>query len=104
MVARPRVSGFVAAARCLTIAPFPGRPHGGTEALGAAAPWFPIVGPGIGIVLVATDRITTMLFPALLAALFTVTLWKILTGGLHLDGLADCLDGLAGRDPGTDLR
>jgi adenosylcobinamide-GDP ribazoletransferase len=28
-----------------------------------------------------------------------VTAWKVLTGGLHLDGLADCLDGLAGRDP-----
>jgi adenosylcobinamide-GDP ribazoletransferase len=28
----------------------------------------------------------------------TVVTWKVLTGGLHLDGLADCLDGLAGRD------
>jgi adenosylcobinamide-GDP ribazoletransferase len=35
----------------------------------------------------------------LLAALLTVTMWKIFTGGLHLDGLADCLDGLGGRTP-----
>ena len=34
----------------------------------------------------------------LLAALLTVTVWKFLTGGVHLDGLADCLDGLVGRD------
>jgi len=38
-------------------------------------------------------------FPPLLAALLTVTMWKIITGGLHLDGLADCLDGLGGRTP-----
>ena len=41
---------------------------------------------------------TSVLFPSLLAALLTVTVWKVLTGGLHLDGLADCLDGLVGKD------
>jgi len=93
------VSGLVVAARYLTIVPFPGRPRGGAEELGGAAPWFPVVGLGIGGVLVATERVTTLLFPALLAALLTVTVWKVVTGGIHLDGLADCLDGLTGRDP-----
>jgi adenosylcobinamide-GDP ribazoletransferase len=93
------VSGLVAAARYLTIVPLPGRPHGGGEELGAAAPWFPVVGLGIGVILVVTEQITVRLFPALIAALLTVTVWKLLTGGLHLDGLADCLDGLVGRDP-----
>jgi adenosylcobinamide-GDP ribazoletransferase len=32
------------------------------------------------------------------SATLVVALWKTLTGGLHLDGLADCVDGLAGRD------
>jgi adenosylcobinamide-GDP ribazoletransferase len=63
------------------------------------AAWFPVVGLGLGVVLVVTDRVTHHLFPSLLAALLTVTVWKLLTGGLHLDGLADCLDGLVGRDP-----
>lgn len=86
------------AVRYLTIVPLPGRaPHGG-EAIGRAAPWFPAVGLGIGIALAVVERATSALFPSLLAALLTVTAWKLLTGGLHLDGLADCLDGLVGRD------
>jgi len=86
------------AVRYLTIVPLPGRPPQGGEALGRAAPWFPAVGLGIGLVLAAVDRATSALFPSLLAALLTVTAWKLLTGSLHLDGLADCLDGLMGRD------
>lgn len=91
--------GLVVAARYLTIVPIPGRPHGSGGELGAAAPWFPVVGLGIGVLLMLTEKVTTLLFPTLLAALLTVTVWKVVTGGLHLDGLADCLDGLVGRDP-----
>jgi len=86
------------AVRYLTIVPLPGRAPYGAEAIGRAAPWFPAVGLGIGVVLAVVERATSVLFPSLLAALLTVTAWKLLTGGLHLDGLADCLDGLVGRD------
>ena len=91
-----RVSGLLLAFRYLTIVPVPGRRHDGD--LGRAAPWFPVVGLGIGGALVVTEWVTTRLFPPLLAALLVVTAWKLVTGGLHLDGLADCLDGLVGRD------
>jgi adenosylcobinamide-GDP ribazoletransferase len=93
------VSGLVAAVRYLTIVPLPGRNHASMEALGRSAVWFPIVGVGLGVALALADRLTGWLFPPLLAALLTVTVWKLATGGLHLDGLADCLDGLMGRDP-----
>ena len=66
--------------------------------IGQAAPWFPVVGLILGITLAGVDFLTAHLFPGLLGALLTVTAWKLLTGGLHLDGLADCLDGLVGRD------
>ena len=92
------MSGLLAAARYLTIVPLPGAAHAPIESLGRSAVWFPIVGLALGLVLVAVDRLTGWLFSPLLAALLTVTAWKLLTGGVHLDGLADCLDGLTGRD------
>jgi adenosylcobinamide-GDP ribazoletransferase len=92
------VTGLVVAARYLTIVPLPGKAPEGAGAIGRAAVWFPVIGLGMGAVLVGVERAATMLFPSLLAGLLTVTVWKLLTGGLHLDGLADCLDGLAGRD------
>src|SRR5207249_8732647 len=88
----------ILAVRYLTIVPLPGRAAHGVDALGRAAGWFPVVGLGLGLVLVGVERVASVLFPSLLAALLTVTAWKVLTGGLHLDGLADCLDGLVGRD------
>lgn len=89
------VEGLVLAVRYLTIVPLPGGPpHQGGSALGRAASWFPVVGLGIGGVLVVTERVTAALFPTVLSALLTVTAWKLLTGGLHLDGLADSLDAL----------
>jgi adenosylcobinamide-GDP ribazoletransferase len=97
------VTGLARAVRYLTIVPVPGHPSrpGLTDSLddlGRAAAWFPIVGFGLGLGLAAVERITTRLFPPLLVGLLTIAAWKLLTGGLHLDGLADCLDGLAGRD------
>jgi len=92
------VTGLLVAARYLTIVPLPGVVPDRADSLGRAAVWFPAIGLGIGAVLVGAERVTAVLFPSLLAALLTVTAWKLLTGGLHLDGLADCLDGLAGRD------
>jgi adenosylcobinamide-GDP ribazoletransferase len=97
------VSGLIVAARYLTIVPIPGRPNQGVDRLGAAAPWFPVVGLAIGAVLVVVERLTHLMFPPMLGALLVVTAWKLATGGLHLDGLADCLDGLVGRDPAHRL-
>jgi adenosylcobinamide-GDP ribazoletransferase len=93
------VSSLRQAVRYLTIVPLPGRRHTGVGDLGRAAAWFPVVGLGIGVVLVVFEWLVSRAFPPLLAALLTVTAWKLITGGLHLDGLADCLDGLGGRDP-----
>ncbi len=92
------VNGLVAAARYLTIVPVPGARARRDVSLGAAAIWFPVVGSLLGVALAVVEAGASRLFPPLLAALLTVTCWKLVTGGLHLDGLADCLDGLSGHD------
>jgi adenosylcobinamide-GDP ribazoletransferase len=93
------VSGLARAARYLTIVPLRRGDLDGVDELGRAAGWFPLVGLGIGIALAAVDAVTMKLFPSFPASVLVVTAWKVVSGGLHLDGLADCLDGLAGRDP-----
>ncbi|HSE92673.1 MAG TPA: adenosylcobinamide-GDP ribazoletransferase [Methylomirabilota bacterium] len=97
------MSGLVLAAQYLTIVPL-GRNPTHEDAAGRSAAWFPVVGLGIGLAILVVERVTGRIFPVLLGALFTVTAWKLLTGGLHLDGLADCLDGLAGRDADQRIR
>lgn len=98
------MSGLVLAAQYLTIVPLGRGKALDDGALGHSAAWFPVVGLGIGIAAAGVDWLTAKIFPTLLSALLTVTAWKLLTGGLHLDGLADCLDGLAGRDTEQRIR
>lgn len=61
---------------------------------GRAAAWFPFVGLVLGgLVALAYWLLSVYLSPLVTGAL-TLALWVALTGGLHLDGLADCCDGL----------
>ncbi len=89
---------LILAVRFLTIVPVPGREATGAGALGRAAWWFPAVGVALGACLVVADHLFAFVFPPLLGSILLIALWKVLTGGIHLDGLADVLDGLAGRD------
>ena len=62
--------------------------------LGRAGIWFPIVGLLLGALLAGAHYALNQIFSPLLSAALSVALWALLTGGLHLDGLADCGDGL----------
>lgn len=64
--------------------------------LGQAAGWFPVVGLLLGAILAAVWSLADAVFPRILAAAVVVAAWTVLTGGLHLDGVADCCDGLLG--------
>src|SRR3990167_184476 len=64
--------------------------------LAASMAWYPVVGMMIGGGLVLADMgLSRLLAPAVVNVLLIV-LVVLLTRGLHQDGLADTLDGLAG--------
>jgi adenosylcobinamide-GDP ribazoletransferase len=62
--------------------------------VGRSAWAFPLVGVGMGLVLIACKAILFSHFPGIVAAVLLVGIWIVLTGGLHLDGWTDCWDAL----------
>ena len=62
---------------------------------GAAMAWYPLVGLLIGVALLLIDRGLERLVPAAPAAALEVAALALLSGGLHLDGVADTADGMA---------
>jgi adenosylcobinamide-GDP ribazoletransferase len=66
--------------------------------------WFPWVGALLGLVYWAAGAGLNHYFPAPAAAALLLALTVLLTRGLHLDGLADTVDGLGGgRTPEARL-
>ena len=66
---------------------------------GRAAVWYPLVGLVIGALTWLAWKGSTFVFPAFVAGIITLIVWVMLSGGLHLDGLADCCDGLFASVP-----
>ncbi len=91
---------LAAAISTLTVLPF-GRNLSFSEAeLRASILCFPFVGLAIGAALSAPALLLHTLLPSLPLAALTLLVSVLLTGGLHLDGLADLCDGLgAGGEP-----
>jgi adenosylcobinamide-GDP ribazoletransferase len=90
------MTGFFLAWRFLTLLP------GGIKDaeiaprdLGRSAAYYPLVGLILGMVLWGSYWLLSHAFPRTLCDGLAILLLVILTGALHLDGLADTLDGLA---------
>jgi len=67
-----------------------------TDAFGRAAAYFPAVGAALGALCYALVWLIHPRLSAPLTAACSVALLALVTGGLHLDGLADLFDGLGG--------
>jgi adenosylcobinamide-GDP ribazoletransferase len=95
---------FSFAVQFLTVLPW-GRslqaePDSSLAIQGRSLVWYPVVGLMLGGLL--TGLAGLLPAPHYVTAAIIVVLWAVLTGGLHLDGLADCADawmgGLGDRD------
>jgi adenosylcobinamide-GDP ribazoletransferase len=96
-------SGFLTQLRLavsfLTILPVIDRRPASDDAVAASLAWFPIVGFVIGAALVTEDWILAHVFAQVIRSVLIVASLTVVTGAVHLDGLADTADALgAGRD------
>jgi adenosylcobinamide-GDP ribazoletransferase len=91
--------GFFAAIKFLTVLPVPGGWSGNEKTLAKSVPYFPLVGLLIGLIAAAFDYTIGQILPPLPASTLTVIFLIGLTGGLHMDGLADTADGFFSARP-----
>jgi adenosylcobinamide-GDP ribazoletransferase len=95
---------LITAIRFLTIIPMPwGRPES-PEAVGRSQAYFPLVGLGLGLALVGLDQGLGRVLADGPRAWLVVLALAAVSGGMHLDGLADSADGLLGAQGRTPER
>jgi len=66
------------------------------EELAASMSWYPFVGCLLGALLVTADLLLAQVFSTQVTSVLLMLLLISITRGLHQDGLADMVDGLAG--------
>jgi adenosylcobinamide-GDP ribazoletransferase len=97
------ISGLFAAIAFLTRLPVGRRAAFDAGAVARSMRWFPLIGALLGAISVAALRLLTPLFPPLVVAVLLAGLDALLTGCLHLDGLADTADGFGGGSKREDV-
>lgn len=75
-----------------------GQPEQVTSFAGVVA-WFPAVGLVIGLVIGLVVWAAALVLPPLVCGALGCLAWIAITGGLHMDGVADCGDGMLVEAP-----
>src|SRR3990170_7686411 len=99
------MKGFLLALQFLTTFPVNRGLKTDPSELGRSMSWFPLVGALQGLLLVAAYFIFSTLLPESVVMGLLMLVLVLTNGGLHVDGFADTVDGLAGgKTPEDRLR
>lgn len=89
------MNSFLIALQFLTIIPVTHSYIANDKQLGDSSLYYPLIGLMIGgLLVIATLWFSTV--PLSILSTLVLIFWVLLTGGLHLDGLADCADAWVG--------
>ncbi len=81
---------YIIALQFLTIIPLPFRVRCEENDLGRSMAFFPLVGLTLGALLVGSDYLLALCLPPRIVDLLLIVILSVVTGALHLDGLAMC--------------
>jgi adenosylcobinamide-GDP ribazoletransferase len=88
---------FLAAVQFLTSIPIRLKRELVPEQLGQNTLWFPLVGLGIGGILAGLNWVFNLILPSSVTNILLIITLVVITGAMHLDGLSDTCDGIAGH-------
>lgn len=93
---------FLVALQFLTRLPIRLKKEADPKELGKSLAYFPLVGLFLGICLVVLEYSLSYFFPTSIVRLVLIAFLIFITGGLHIDGLADTIDAIASGEKGDD--
>ena len=96
------MKGFLLALQFLTTFPVNKDLKADVSELRRSMSWFPLVGALQGLILVAAYFIFSTLLPDSVVMSLLLLVLVLTNGGLHVDGFADTVDGLAGGKSAED--
>ncbi|MBC7333932.1 MAG: adenosylcobinamide-GDP ribazoletransferase [Actinobacteria bacterium] len=85
---------FLGALTFLTVIKVKGRFMPEEEKLSSSLVYFPLVGVVVGIIISLFFALSMYILPLILSMILTFGLEILVTGGIHIDGLADMFDGV----------
>lgn len=87
---------IIYALRFMTVIPIPWKEKEDMGEVARSIAFFPIVGLVIGLTNMGVFFLCELVFSPFLSSVIVLVWWIFITGGLHLDGLADTADGVWG--------